>query len=92
MPVNQTRDSIEDSWGPRTPFVGEGRWPVRVDERTIATPERWVQSCCILYSNGCGLDIGVRDGKIVGVRGRGVDHVNHGRHRSQGAARLDRQS
>lgn len=31
------------------------------------------------HSNGCGLDIGVKDGKIVGVRGRAVDRVNHGR-------------
>ena len=38
-----------------------------------------MQSACVLCSHGCGLDIGVRDGKIVGVRGRGVDRVNHGR-------------
>ena len=40
---------------------------------------RWVQSACVLCSNGCGLDIGVEDGRIVGVRGRGVDRVNRGR-------------
>lgn len=33
----------------------------------------------MLCSNGCALDIGVRDGRIVGVRGRAVDRVNHGR-------------
>jgi anaerobic selenocysteine-containing dehydrogenase len=33
----------------------------------------------VLCSHGCGLDIGVRDGRIVGVRGRAVDRVNHGR-------------
>jgi anaerobic selenocysteine-containing dehydrogenase len=33
----------------------------------------------VLCSNGCGLDIGVKDGKIVGVRGRAVDRVNRGR-------------
>jgi hypothetical protein len=33
-----TRDSIRDIWGPRTPYVGEGRWPVRVDERTTEEP------------------------------------------------------
>jgi len=44
---------------------------MRVDERTIEEPERWVQSTCVLCSNGCGLDIGVRDGRIVGVRGQG---------------------
>lgn len=44
-----------------------------------AEPERWVQSACLLCSNGCGIDLGVTDGRIVGVRGRAVDRVNHGR-------------
>jgi ferredoxin-nitrate reductase len=74
-----TRDSIRDVWGERSPYAGEGEWPVRVDERTIEAPERWVQSCCALCSNGCALDVGVRDGRIVGVRGRAVDHTNRGR-------------
>lgn len=56
----ETRDSIGDVWGPRTPCIGEGRWPVRVDQRTTEEPARWVQSCCVLCSNGCGLDVGVR--------------------------------
>ena len=73
----QTRDSIADIWGDRTPHYDN--WPERIDERTIDTPERWVQSACVLCSNGCGMDIGVKDGKIVGVRGRGVDRVNLGR-------------
>jgi anaerobic selenocysteine-containing dehydrogenase len=77
--VSQSRDSIHDIWGPRTPFYGEKQWPVRVDEHVSERPDRWVQSCCILCSTGCGLDIGVKDGKIVGVRGRAVDRVNHGR-------------
>lgn len=75
--MQETRDSISDIWGERTPYVGD--WPVRVDERTLAAPERWVQSACVLCSNGCALDIGVRDGRIVGVRGRAVDIVNRGR-------------
>lgn len=33
----------------------------------------------VWYSNGCGMDIGVKDGKVVGVRGRAVDRVNKGR-------------
>jgi len=41
--------------------------------------ERWVQSACVLCSNGCGLDIAVKGGRIVGVRGRVEDRVNHGR-------------
>ena len=32
-------------------------------------PDGWVHSACILCSNGCGLDIAVKDGRIVGVRG-----------------------
>jgi ferredoxin-nitrate reductase len=32
-----------------------------------------------MCSNGCGADIGVADGKIVGIRGRAVDRVNKGR-------------
>lgn len=32
-----------------------------------------------LNSNGCGIDIGVKDGKVVGVRGRATDRVNKGR-------------
>ena len=30
-------------------------------------------------SNGCGMDIGVKNGKVVGVRGRTTDRVNKGR-------------
>src|SRR3954466_2744177 len=66
-------------WGDRTSFGSDGEWPVRVDEYTVEVPERWVQSACVLCSNGCGLDIGVSDGRIVGVRGRANDRVNHGR-------------
>jgi anaerobic selenocysteine-containing dehydrogenase len=41
-------------------------------------PDAWVHSACLLCSNGCGMDIGVKDGRIVGVRGQ-VDHpVNFG--------------
>lgn len=75
--MHQTRNSIDDIWGQRTPYTGE--WPVRVDERTIETPDHWVPSACLLCSNGCGIDIGVKDGRIVGVRGRATDRVNHGR-------------
>jgi ferredoxin-nitrate reductase len=75
----QTRDSIKDVWGPRTPYHGEGNWPERVDQKTTEEPDRWVQSCCVLCTNGCGLDIGVKGGKIVGVRGRADDRVSHGR-------------
>lgn len=75
--MEQTRDSIYNIWGDRTPYIGD--WPVRVDQYTHEKPDNWVQSACVLCSNGCGMDIGVKDGKIVGVRGRAVDNVNHGR-------------
>lgn len=74
----QTRNSIEDVWGERTPTVNR-QWPVRVDSHIQEEPDRWVQSACLMCSNGCGLDIGVKDGRIVGVRGREDDRVNHGR-------------
>ncbi len=41
--------------------------------------DRWVQTASILHSNGDGLDIAVKDGRVVGVRGRGVDRVIKGR-------------
>jgi anaerobic selenocysteine-containing dehydrogenase len=64
-----SRNAVKDVWGERTPF--DGAWPARVDHALAAEPDEWVQSCCVLCSNGCGLDIGVKDGRIVGVRGRG---------------------
>jgi ferredoxin-nitrate reductase len=76
-PKVQSRNSIEDIWGPRTPYVHE--WPMRVDEAKDEEPDKWVQSACVLCSNGCALDIGVKDNKIVGVRGRATDRVNKGR-------------
>jgi ferredoxin-nitrate reductase len=75
--MEQSRDSIKNIWGERTPHYGQ--WPVRVDQRMEVEPDKWVQSACVLCSNGCGMDIGVKDGRIVGVRGRAVDAVNHGR-------------
>lgn len=52
---------------------------MQVDQRTLDEPDKWVQSACVLCSNGCGCDIGVKDGRIVGVRGRAEEVVNHGR-------------
>ena len=77
-------DRIADIWGTRTPFAQGARWPVRVDQVLARGVEesdvdRWVQSACVLCSNGCGVEIAVKDGAMVGVRGRAVDIVNHGR-------------
>ncbi len=73
----ESRDSIRNIWGERTPYVK--RWPERVDHRTLEEPTEWVPSACILCSNGCGLEIGTKNGRIVGVRGRATDLVNRGR-------------
>src|SRR5215218_1756278 len=77
--MSHPRDSIHDIWGDRTSYQGSGNWSTRVDENLRAAPDRWVQSCCVLCTNGCGLDIGVKDGRIVGVRGRADDMVSRGR-------------
>ena len=73
----QSRDAIEDIWGPRKGYYKD--WPARVDFRCTEEPDKWVQSACVMCSNGCGADIGVKDGKIVGIRGREFDRVNKGR-------------
>nr|WP_211239587.1 nitrate reductase [Jiangella gansuensis] len=78
------RDRIAEPWGARTPYGQEQTWPRRVDvhlEAGVTEDEvdRWVQSASILHSNGDAMDIAVKDGRIVGVRGRAVDRVNHGR-------------
>ncbi|MDI1460694.1 nitrate reductase [Catellatospora sp. KI3] len=76
-------DRIADVWGRRTPYRGGGHWPVREDSHLAdgVDPRRvqWVPSACVLCSNGCGCDIAVLDGRMVGVRGRVRDRVNHGR-------------
>jgi anaerobic selenocysteine-containing dehydrogenase len=75
---------IEDVWGARTPFAAGAVWPTRVDQALVdgltdADVDRWVRSACVLCSNGCGLDIAVKDGRMVGVRGRADDAINRGR-------------
>ena len=67
-------DRIADPWGERTPYGRGERWPVREDgflEQGVAPEDvdRWVPSASILHSNGDGLDIAVKAGRIVGVRG-----------------------
>jgi ferredoxin-nitrate reductase len=77
-------DRIANPWGTRTPFGRDEEWPVRVDQFLEAgvgeeEVDEWVQTASILHSNGDALDIAVKDGRIVGVRGRPVDRVNKGR-------------
>ncbi|MFL6123206.1 molybdopterin oxidoreductase family protein [Actinophytocola sp.] len=78
------RDGIATPWGTRTPYGPGERWPVRVDSHladglTEADVDAWVPTAAVLHSNGDGMEIAVRDGRIVGVRGRAGDRVNHGR-------------
>jgi ferredoxin-nitrate reductase len=49
------------------------------DGVTEGEVERWVPSASVLHSNGDAMDIAVKDGRIVGVRGRADDRVNRGR-------------
>jgi anaerobic selenocysteine-containing dehydrogenase len=75
-------DRTVDVWGERTPLARDGDWQHRLDQYLTVdegSVERWVQSACVLCSNGCGMDVAVADGRIVGVRGRTQDRVNHGR-------------
>jgi anaerobic selenocysteine-containing dehydrogenase len=78
------QDRVADIWGARTPHPGGTPWPQRVDQFLVdgvteADVQRWVRGACLLCSNGCGLDVAVADGRMVGVRGRADDRVNHGR-------------
>ncbi|KDN17989.1 molybdopterin oxidoreductase family protein [Amycolatopsis rifamycinica] len=78
------RDGITEPWGTRTPYGPGEPWPVRVDSHLDGDlrpddVDRWVRSAAVLHSNGDGLDIAVKDGRIAGVRGRADDRVNHGR-------------
>jgi ferredoxin-nitrate reductase len=74
---SEDHDRIKNIWGHRTPYYRN--WPERLDINFSEEPEKWVQSACVLCSTGCGIDIGVKNGKIVGVRGRVDDRVNKGR-------------
>ncbi|OZG28907.1 nitrate reductase [Williamsia sp. 1138] len=77
-------DRVAQPWGTRTPYGPGQPWPARVDmyladgikEEEV---DRWVRSASVLHSNGDGFDIAVKDEQIVGVRGREMDRVNHGR-------------
>ncbi|MFF8809972.1 molybdopterin oxidoreductase family protein [Streptomyces omiyaensis] len=77
-------DPIADPWGARTPYPRGGPWPVRVDSCLAGgvgedEVDAWVRAASLLHSDGDAMDIAVREGRIVGVRGRGGDRVNRGR-------------
>jgi len=77
-------DRVAHVFGEATPHPRHTVWPAREDQYlqkgvTEQDVDRWVQSACLLCSNGCGADIAVKDGVMVGIRGRAGDTVNHGR-------------
>ena len=67
----QSRNSTE-VWG-RTLYAGAGPLARRIDERSLEDP---TSGSRLLFSKRLRLDIGVRDGRIVGVRGRESDGAN----------------
>ncbi|MGA8115432.1 MAG: nitrate reductase, partial [Actinocatenispora sp.] len=82
--MDGSTDRIAEPWGERTPYGPGDEWPVRRDMYlrdgvAAADVERWVQSASLLHSNGDAMDIAVRNGRMVGVRGRVADRVNRGR-------------
>jgi anaerobic selenocysteine-containing dehydrogenase len=81
--VERRIDRIAEPWGSRTPHGPGDDWPVRVDMHLQqgADPDAvdWVETASILHSNGDALEIAVRDGRMVGVRGIGRSRVNRGR-------------
>jgi len=82
--TGDVNDRISDVCGRRTPHRRDARWPVRVDAHlrsdvTVDDINRWVRSACVLCSNGCGCEIAVAGGEMVGVRGVADDEVNRGR-------------
>jgi anaerobic selenocysteine-containing dehydrogenase len=77
-------DRVANVFGEATPHSPKTVWPARVDQHlddglSERDVDRLVQSACLLCSNGCGADIAVKDGVMVGIRGRPGDTVNHGR-------------
>lgn len=77
-------DRIAEPWGSRTPYARGESWPARMDTHLAQgvapeTVERWVRTASILHSDGDAMDVAVRDGRMVGVRGRVTDRINRGR-------------
>ena len=78
-------DRIAEPWGTRTPYAPGQTWPIRVDQfladgiAEVGRSNCRVESATIQTSDGDAMNIAVKDGHMVGVRGRAVDRVNRGR-------------
>lgn len=74
---------ITEPWGSRTPYGAGENWPVRLDSHLADGPgtvvDRRVPTASNLHSNGDAMELAVRDGRLVGVRGIAGDRVNRGR-------------
>jgi ferredoxin-nitrate reductase len=70
MAAQPSHPRIDNPWGERTPFGRGAEWPDEVG---------WFTSASLLHSNGDGMDIAAKDGRIVGVRGDPRCRVNRGR-------------
>jgi ferredoxin-nitrate reductase len=79
LSAREVHDAVANPWGERTPYARGDEWPVRVDEHLVDEPAFWAQVASVLHSNGDAYDLGVKDGRLVGVRGRAADRVNRGR-------------
>ncbi|MEH0416938.1 molybdopterin oxidoreductase family protein [Streptomyces sp. B21-083] len=82
--MDDSVDRVAQPWGGRTPYGRHEPWPARVDTYLAEGVEpgmvhRWVQTASVLHSDGDAMDVAVRDGRLVGVRGRVTDRVNRGR-------------
>jgi anaerobic selenocysteine-containing dehydrogenase len=72
-------EQIEAAFGERRPYGRGEAWPERIDQHLVQGAERWSQVASVLHSNGDAYELGVADGRLVGVRGRPGDRVNRGR-------------
>lgn len=88
VPPQGPPDRIAAPWGRRTPYGRGDSWPERVDSYVRPDPgivdgtdpvDAWYPTASNLHSNGDAMELAVRDGRLVGVRGVAGDRVNRGR-------------
>lgn len=57
----------------------EGRGGLAENGARKRRPERWTRSTCPYCGVGCGVEVGVKSGKLVAVRGDGKHPANYGK-------------